>query len=314
MFRPQFQRKLLHPKFWPSWFGIGLWAGLCLVLPHPFQLWLGRRLGDLLLRFGGSRSRIAKINIDRCYPEFDEQQRQQLLRSTMQDTAIAIFESGDAWFWPDRRFKNKYRVSGLDHLQHALRENRGIVLLGIHFTTIEIGAAMLNLKCPISGFYRPHRNPVYEYVQARGRVRRNNNSGVIPNGDLRGLIKALRNGSVINYAPDQDYGRRRSTFAPFFNIMTATVKAPAQLASAGNAEIIPWITRRDRRNNRYLIEILPPISDQLGKGEAEDARYINRFVEEQVRKNPEQYLWVHRRFKTRPEGEASFYSRPESER
>ncbi len=306
MKRVVFSSKLLHPRYWLSWFAMSLWWLVTQLLPHPAQLWLGRRLGNVLYKLGGSRRHIAEVNIAKCYPELSEQAQADLVRATMQETAIGIFESGMAWFWPNWRFKGKYRVIGKEHIDAARESGDGVLFLGVHFTTIEIGASIVNLEFPISGFYRPHTNAVYEYVQAAGRIRRNKASQVIPNGDVRGIIKALRGGHCINYAPDQDYGRRRSVFAPFFTIPAATVKAPAQLSSAGKARVIPWITRREQ-DGQYVVEILPPITAQLGKDEYEDAVTINTLIEREVRKNPTQYLWVHRRFKTRPEGEASFY-------
>ena len=308
MNRPALDKKLFTPKYLISWIGIGLWYLACNLIPHPVQIFLGRQLGDLLCEIGGNRVDVARTNIARCFPELDLRSKEDLLRKTMQETSIAIFESGDAWFWPDFRFNGKFSLIGREHLEKAKSDNKGVLFLGVHFTTIEIGAAIINLEFPISGFYRPHKNAVYEFIQAAGRIRRNKRSTVIPNGDLRGLIKTLKQGGVINYAPDQDYGRRRSVFAPFFGISAATVKAPANLAKAGDAEIIPWVTRRNPLDNHYIVEVLPPITKQLGKSEDEDAQFVNSFIEAEVRKNPEQYLWVHRRFKTRPEGEESFYT------
>ncbi len=275
--------------------------------PFKLQIILGRTLGNLLYKYAKSRKHVAKRNIELCLPELNAQERDQLLRRVLQETGVAIFESGAGWFWPNWRFKNKYIINGTDHIRAAQTANKGVLFLGIHFTTIEIGASIVNLEFPISGFYRPHTNAIYEYVQAVGRIRRNKKSGVIPNGDVRGIVKALRAGNIVNYAPDQDYGRKRSVFAPFFKVNSATVKAPAQLASAGRAEIIPWVTRRDPQSDKYIIDIYPPITEHLNKSDYDDAVYINSFVEARVRENPEQYLWVHRRFKTRPEGEDKVY-------
>lgn len=302
----KFRAALLHPRYWLSWLAMLLWWSVS-QLPLPILIWLGRRLGDLIYIIGGSRKHIATRNIDACYPDLDSASREKLVKTTIQETAIGIFESGAAWFWPNWRFNGKYKLVGKEHIEKAQAEGKGVLFLGVHFTTIEIGASFVNLNFPISGFYRPHKNAVYEYLQAYGRIRRNSQSTVVPNNDVRGIIKALRKGTIINYAPDQDYGRDRSVFAPFFGIQTATVKAPSQLASAGKAEVIPWITKRDSATNTYRIEICEPITEQLGHGELEDAVTINNFVESKVRENTEQYLWVHRRFKTRPDNENSIY-------
>lgn len=307
MKRVKFSIELLHPKYFISWLGMGLWWLVVQMTPFKLQIILGRTLGNLLYKYAKSRKHVAKRNIELCLPELNAQERDQLLRRVLQETGVAIFESGAGWFWPNWRFKNKYIINGTDHIRAAQTANKGVLFLGIHFTTIEIGASIVNLEFPISGFYRPHTNAIYEYVQAVGRIRRNKKSGVIPNGDVRGIVKALRAGNIVNYAPDQDYGRKRSVFAPFFKVNSATVKAPAQLASAGRAEIIPWVTRRDPQSDKYIIDIYPPITEHLNKSDYDDAVYINSFVEARVRENPEQYLWVHRRFKTRPEGEDKVY-------
>ncbi|WP_370979252.1 LpxL/LpxP family Kdo(2)-lipid IV(A) lauroyl/palmitoleoyl acyltransferase [Agaribacterium sp. ZY112] len=302
-----FRPHLLHPRYLPSWLGLALWWSFCQLFPLSTQIWMGKQIGRMLARGNSSRKRIAQRNIELCYPEFNAQQQQLLVRRTLEETAIGIFESGCAWFWPNWRFRKRYTIKGMEFIEQARKSNKGVLFLGVHFTTIEIGASMVNLEFPISGFYRPHNNAVYEWAQAAGRVRRNAGSTVVPNGDVRGIIKALRNGAIINYAPDQDYGLRRSVFAPFFGIDTATVKAPAQLASAGRAEVLTWVTRRDSKTNHYTIEIGNSLSGKLGQDEKEDAKLINQFVEQEVRKNTEQYLWVHRRFKTRPPGETSLY-------
>jgi KDO2-lipid IV(A) lauroyltransferase len=307
MNRLQFSGTLLLPKYWPSWLGILLWYLICNLLPFPVQIWLGKQLGYLLYRCNIDRTRVARVNIDRCYPHLSEAQRESLLRHTMESTAIGIFESGAAWFWPRWRFVNKYRIEGLEHLEKCANSNTGVLLMGLHFTPIEIGAAFLNQRVAIAGFYRPHKNPVYEYIQALGRIKHNRKSQVIANDDVRKIVKALRSGVSVNYAPDQDYGRRRSVFAPFFGIQTATVKAPAQLAQAGRAEIIPWVCSRTSDYGQYVIKIYPPITDELTGDDLQNAKVINDFAEARIRDNPEQYLWVHRRFKTRPEGEESYY-------
>ncbi len=306
MARVDFSRRLLLPKYWLSWLGMACWWLLVQVLPFSMQILLGNLLGDLLYKSNSSRKRIAKKNIEICFPELPEVERTNILRETMRATGVGVFESGAAWFWPNWRLRKRFVVKGLEHLERAIGHEKGVLFMGVHFTPIEIGAACVNTVASIDGFYRPHTNAVYEYVQALGRVRRNSSSEVIPNEDVRGIVRALRAGKAVNYAPDQDYGRRRSVFVPFFGVQAATVKAPTQLVKAGRAEVIPWVTRR-LKNNTYEISIFKPITDQLDKGEQQDALTINRFIEARVRENPEQYLWVHRRFKTRPEGEPKLY-------
>lgn len=304
---PSFPFRLLQPKYWLSWFAVLFWWLLTQLLPFRAQLGLGCALGSLLYRVDISRCKVARRNLALCFPGLDEQAREKLLRDNMQSTCMGIFESGTAWFMPHFRFRHRYTMEGLENLNHAIEAKRGVLFMGMHFTAIEIGAAFVNFQCGIHGFYRPHSNPVYEYVQLRGRLRHNGVSTMIPNKDVRRAVKLLRKGAVINYAPDQDFGFHRYVFAPLFGLPAATVEAPAQLAKAGAAEVIPWTVIRQRCGS-YRIKIYPSITAHLTEDSLHNAHVINTYVEQRIREHPEQYLWAHRRFKTRPSGEATLYA------
>lgn len=269
-------------------------------------MWLGARIGRLAMRLSERRRRITQKNIDLCLPELDEQERKEIFRQAMESAGKAFFEIGMAWFWPRWRLRRLCTIEGLEHLQKAREEGRGVIFMGVHFTTIEVGAAFINISHSIDGFYRPHKNPVYDYIQRKGRERHNSQSTVIPRRDVRGIIRALRNGRVISYLPDQDYGRQHSVFVPFFNVPAATVTAPSHYLRIANALAIPFITGRNPDDSGYYIRIYPPLD--IGHGDdLEDANRINAFIESRIRENPGQYLWAHRRFKTRPDGERDFY-------
>lgn len=306
MHKPHFSKALLHPKLWPTWFGFALWWLLVQVLPYRLQMWAGAGVGRLAARLSERRRRITQKNIDLCLPELGEQERKKIFRQAMESAGKGFFETGMAWFWPRSRLQRLYTIEGLEHLRKAREEGQGVVFLGVHFTTIEIGAAFLNISHSIDGFYRPHKNPVYDYVQRKGRERHNDQSTAIPRKDVRGIIRALRNGRVINYMTDQDYGRQHSEFLPFFNIPAATVTAPSHYVRTGRARAIPYITGRNADDSGYYIRIYPPLD--IGHGDdLDDAIRINTFIENRIRENPGQYLWAHRRFKTRPDGERDFY-------
>lgn len=299
--------KLWHPKLWPTWFVMALWWLLVQLLPFNVQMWLGARLGRLAGRLSKRRSRITEKNLSLCFPDLAQEERDRLYRESMEAAGRAFFESGMAWFWPRWRLQKRYQIEGLEHLQKARDEGRGVIFLGIHFTTIEICAAFMNIAWSIDGFYRPHKNPVYEFVQRHGRERHNPESNTIPRKDVRGIIRALKNGRVINYTTDQDFGRKHSIFVPFFGLPTATVTAPSQLAKLGNALAIPYTTAANDEKTGYRIKIYPPIEGFGSGSEEEEAAKFNAFVEARIKENPGQYLWSHRRFKTRPNGEKDFY-------
>ena len=181
----------------------------------------------------------------------------------------------------------------------------------LHFTTIEIAGAMIALRHSLHATYRAHKNPVFEYMQRRQRLRydADNASRLLGRRDIRGMLRVLRSGETIWYSPDQDYGPKQSVFAPFFGVQAATVTGTSRLARIGNARVVPMTMTRLPGAEGYVMKIHAPLKDFPVNDDQADATRVNRFIEEQVRKHPEQYMWLHRRFKTRPEGEASFYRR-----
>lgn len=306
MARAKFQARLLHPKYWLNWLGFGFWYASSL-LPFRLQIILGRGLGALIFRVAKRRRAITKRNIDLCFPIKSEAERAQLVKDIFASVGIAVFETGMAWFWSKRRLDKIYTVEGLEHLHKAKEDGEGVILMAFHFTHIDIGAKLLGRSFSIDGTYRPHKNPVYDLVQAQGRKRHTEGGEAIPRGDVRAMVKALRSGRAIWYAPDQDYGPKHSIFVPLFGVPAATVTATSQLARLGKARIIPFTQTRKADGSGYHLVIYPPFENFPTKDEVADTTRINQFVEQRILEQPEQYLWVHRRFKTRPEGAADLY-------
>ncbi|WP_312379982.1 lipid A biosynthesis lauroyl acyltransferase [Stutzerimonas balearica] len=308
MDRPRFRTYFLHPRFWLLWLGLGL-LWLLVQLPYAALLRLGRVLGALMYRVAGARRRIARRNLELCFPALDEAARERLLKDNFASTGIAFFEMAMSWWWPRARLQRLAHIEGLEHLQAAQAEGRGVILMALHFTTLEIGAALLGQRHTIDGMYREHKNPLFDYIQRRGRERHNLDASAIEREDVRGMLKVLRAGRAIWYAPDQDYGRKQSLFVPLFGIPAATVTATTKFARLGRALVLPFTQERLADGSGYRLVIHPPLADFPGESEEADCLRINRWVEQVVSATPEQYLWAHRRFKTRPEGEASLYRR-----
>lgn len=285
-----------------------VWYIVVQVLPYKVQMNIGEMIGKIAQKFSHKRRVIAATNITRCFPELSQEEQKRILDASMISLGKGFMESGIAWFWPSCRLKHLCRIKGLKHLDEAKKEHHGVLFLAIHFTPIEICAALINMQISIDGFYRPHKNPIYEFIQCRGRTCRNKDSKVIPKNDTRGIVRALRNERVVNYAVDQDFGRHHSIFTPFFGISTATVTAPLLLAKLGNALVIPYTTKRIDGDKGYEVEIYPRLDINSSDDQQHNMCLINRFIEARIRENPEQYLWVHRRFKTRPVGEKTFYN------
>ena len=280
-------------------------------LPFALQHWLGQRIGDLLFIFRPSRTRVAQRNIAACFPAKTEAERERLLRENMRALGMGFFETLICRFGRLSILHKRFEVIGEEYLKEY--EDRGVVLLVFHFSNVELCAAALFSRFPLLVVYRPHNNPVIEFSQKRrwapleGQVSESDQSShLFDRIDVRGMVKALRQGKNIWIAADQDLGEKRTVFAPFFGIQTATPLAPSKLCQSGRAVALPVsFTRPDK--GRYRIEILPPLEGYPTGDNTEDAVRFNEVAEKIVLKEPESYLWAHRRFKTRPEGEEDFY-------
>jgi len=308
MDRPRFNRTFLHPRFWPLLLGLGL-LWLVVQLPYRALLVIGRLLGLGMYRIAGERRRIAARNLELCFPELPLVERQRLLKENFVSTGIAFFEMAMSWWWPKARLARLAHIEGLEHLQAAQQAGEGAILMALHFTTLEIGAALLGQRHTIDGMYREHKNPLFDFVQRQGRERHNLDSLAVEREDVRGMLKLLRKGRAIWYAPDQDYGAKQGIFVPLFGIPAATVTATTKFARLGKARVVPFTQQRLADGSGYRLVIHPPLEDFPGESEEADCLRINQWVEASIRDCPEQYLWAHRRFKSRPPGSPKLYEK-----
>ena len=285
----------------------GIWWSIA-QLPFSILLFLGEILGRLAFKFRSSRKSIAERNIELCFPHLSSDEREEMVRDNFVNLGIAIMEIGIAWWWSKERFSRLLHIEGAENLTNA--SENGVLLLGIHYTTLEIGAAAATtVYDKVDGMYRAHGNPVYDYLQARGRISKScGDSSVYERKDVRGCLKALKSGRALWYGPDQDYGLGSGLFAPFFGVQAATVNATARFVQKSGATIIPFTHIRLPGDAGYKITFYPALNNFPIGDDLKDAITINELIEQFIRLKPEQYLWVHRRFKTRPEGEKDFYS------
>ena len=300
---------LLAPRHWPTWLGAGLLRVLAVTLPVDALIALGRGLGRFSLPFAGRRREITAINVGLCFPALSEAERQDLVRRHFESLGIAVFEFCLGWWAPDARLEDRVRVEGLENLRAAFERGKGVILLSAHFTTLEIGGRFLAMHTrglPLNAMYRRSDNPVVEWVL---RDRRRHHFGEpIGRDDVRAMVRALKKNEAVWYAFDQNYkGRKNRVFAPFFGIAAATNTATSRLAQATGAAVVPFFTRRLPDGKRYVQRIDPPLADFPSGDPAADAARLNALIEGWVKEAPEQYLWSHRRFKTRPKGETRFY-------
>lgn len=297
---PTFSWHFLSPQYFLTWLTIGLLYVLSW-LPLSWQIGLGKLIGRLLYKVLKKRRKTAYRNLELCFPNMSHKEINSLVKKNFENAGIALFESGISWWWPSWRAKRICRVKGQEHIDIALSEGKGIFLLFFHIFPLEMMARVLGENgYPCVGFYRPHNNKLLEWIQYRGRCR--SNRYMIGKRDVKGLLKALSKGEVTVYLPDHDYGPNRSVFAPFFAVdKAATTTGTEIFASHKNAVTIPTKLKRSHDNRYYEVEFLPALSGYPGEDSLQNAKQINTWVEAAVLDNMEQYMWVHRRFKTRPE-------------
>ena len=293
-------------RYWPTWMGLGLlW---CLSrLPYAWQLGSGRLLGRLLRRLGRRREQIAAVNLALCFPDLEKDARDQVIGELFDSIGIGVMEMAMSWWAPDSKLQPLSSIQGLEHLQAALQQGKGVILLSGHFTTLEIGGRLLAQRAPFHVMYREHKNAAFEAVMQAARVR--NFEKAIPRGDLRGMLNSLKNNVPVWYAPDQDYGADQSVFVPFFGIPAASITGTTRLARISGAPVVPFFQTRLPGARGYRLTLYPALEHFPGASVEEDTRRINAILEERIREQPGQYLWVHRRFKTRPAGEPGVYDR-----
>ncbi|OOF56805.1 Kdo(2)-lipid IV(A) acyltransferase [Rodentibacter genomosp. 2] len=304
---PTFQRTFLTPKYWGFWLGLALWRAI-LLLPYPILRHIGNGLGWFFsrLKIGKRRAAITRRNLELCFPDMPENERETLLQENLHSVGMAIIETGMAWFWSDARIKKWSKIEGLHHLKENQQD--GIIFVGVHFLTLELGARIVGLHHPGLGVYRPNDNPLMDWLQTQGRLR--SNKDMLDRKDLRGMIKALRQGETIWYAPDHDYGRKNAVFVPFFAVPDActTTGSYYLLKSSPKSKIIPFAPLRNQDGSGYTVSISPPVDFTDLEDETNIAIRMNRLVEKEILKGVAQYMWLHRRFKTRPsENDPSLY-------
>jgi KDO2-lipid IV(A) lauroyltransferase len=303
--RPEFTRSLLAPRHWPAWLGVAaVW--LIAHLPQATLPWLGRRLGALVARIPSARRRIAAANIALCFPALDPAQRATLVDANLRDIGMMMVEFALGWLGSDRRMAAlPTAIEGLEHLEAARARGKGVLLVGGHFSHLELCARLVSQRIRIAGMYRRMDSTVFEWVVLRARLRYA--AAMFDKDDIRGTVKYLRAGGTLWYAPDQDMRSKDTVFVPFFGVPAATITATHHLARMSGALVIPFFHRRLPDGGGYALRLGAPLDGFPGTDVGTDTARVNACIEQMVREAPEQYLWVHKRFKTRPPGAPAIY-------
>lgn len=289
---------------WPGWIGVVVIWTLG-ALPRRPTLALCEALGPLLHRLAGRRRRIAERNLSRCFPEWPAERVDAVTRAHFRCIGRMIAETAWSWSGNDARIDRLGEVRGLNHLERARDRGRGVLVVTAHLTCLEIGARIAARRVHGSGIYRPLGSEVIEWYQNRRRARFCKH--MLSKRNLRAAVRMLRDGEVLWYAPDQDFGSQQSVFAPFFGIPAATLLATHRLPQMTRCAVVMMFPRYDRAERRYDVEFMPPLASFPSDDPVADLTRINALIEDHVRSCPEQYWWIHRRFKSRPPGEPPFY-------
>jgi KDO2-lipid IV(A) lauroyltransferase len=295
----------ITPATWPTWIGLGLLRMVCW-LPHRMALGVGSGLGRLAYLAGGKRRAIVRRNIELCFPELSPADQEDLVRRHFASLGQSFVEMGLGRWATDRHLNSITSIDGLDNVQAALDTGKGVILLGAHFTTLEIsGRVVKDILPPFYAVYRKLRSEFATEMMLKGRQR--SVEGTIEKRDIKQMVRRLREGSIVWYAPDQSYNRKGSEVVPFFGIPSMHNTATSTLARLGKAEVVPFVSRR-LDNGHYQISFLPRFEDfPTDDAVADTMRYVD-VLERQIRKAPEQYFWVHRKFKNLPDGYPDYYA------
>ena len=289
---------LAVPRYVAVW---TLYAGMraLLLLPYELQLAVGKRFGRVAWHAMRKRRRIADRNIEICMPELSAEERAALVKRHFEALGASLIETTMGWFGPVDEIKRRVTIRGEEHLRAALERGRGVVLYSAHFTSLEFNFAALRPLCPrITGMYKEQRNPAINRLMARGRNR--NVDETFAKDNVRAMIRNLGRNAIVWYASDQSYGRKGSALVPFFGVPAMTNTAICRIAERTGAVVLPYFYRRLPGEARYVVDILPPLENFPSDDPAADVARLNRLLEDYIRLCPEQYLWIHQRFKGRP--------------
>lgn len=287
------------PRHWPTWLGIGALA-LLARLPWRLQRALGGGIGNVLRWTLRDRRRVAARNLELCFPELDAGARDALLRRHFAALGTALFEFGRAWWGSVEPQRRGLVVEGVEHIERARAAGRGVIVVSGHFTTLEMCARLACDHVPLAGMYRIYPQPAMEWAVLRGRSRYA--AGMFAKDDVRGVARHLKRGGLLWYAPDQDPSKGDSVFVPFFGQPAKSLKSTHQLARLSGAAVVMFQHFR-RDDGGYTLRFWPAF-DAFPSDDADaDTARVIAAIETMAREAPEQYLWIHRRFKRRPDGE-----------
>lgn len=308
---PENRPNFLAPRFWGTWLGVGL-LRVSFMLPDRAQFSIGKLIGRLAYRLAGSRLRIVQINLRLCFPDKTADQRESLARQHFENLGLAIVETARAWWGDDTMFENAVVFEGLEHLEAARKRHPALVVITGHFTTLEISGRFLKQHlAPFDALYRANRSPLTDDLIRKGRLR--SARALIEKSDIRAMVRSLRDGVSVWYAPDQSYRRKFAAAMSFFDQPAMTNTATTRLVNMGKAGLIPCYCFRSGDNAfKYTVRFEAEIEVAKDADAVEVTKATVASLETAIREYPAQYFWVHRRFKSASAEIPDVYARRES--
>jgi KDO2-lipid IV(A) lauroyltransferase len=290
----------LAPKYWPMWLAFGL-LRLVTFLPLSILQSAGSALGIFIYRVVPSRRRAARINLKQAYPDYSDEQIDELNKKSFSSLGISIFETGISWFTSSKNLQKICQIEGKEYLDRAMAENKGVLLLTGHFTTLEMGGHLIGTYVDkYNAVYKRAHDPLFNALMVHYRSKMGDE--LIETRNVRAIIRGLKNGHATWFGPDQDFADQDVVFTPFLGGIASTLTATAKIAKMTGAAVVPFYPVRLDKGKGYKLVVLPALEDfPSGDIEADSAR-VNRTIERMVYDCPEQYLWSHKRFKTQADG------------
>lgn len=276
-----------------------LWMRAIVLLPFRWQLAAAKRLGGWSHHVLGRRRRVVDRNLAACFPELSEEQRNALARAHFEALGASLVEMAMGWFGAIERIRRLVRIEGRQHLEQAIGQDRGVILFSAHFTPFEIFFPVLGPLCPrFSGMYKLQRNPVMNRIMTKGRGR--STDSLYDKDSVRDMLRELRRKAVVWYASDQSYTQKGSALIPFFGVPAMTNTSITRIAKISGAVVLPYFCRRAPDDSAYIMTIGAPLADFPSDDPVADMKRFTALLENYILTCPEQYWWVHRRFKGRP--------------
>ena len=293
------------PRYWPVWAGMGVLRLICL-LPHRSALAIGRALGRLAYAVGGSRRAIVRRNIELCFPQLTPDELDALVFDHFKALGMTVIEMGLGRWASDKHLASITKLNGIEHVHDALQSGKGVILLSAHFTTLEIMGRVLAANMPpFDAVFRRNRSEFMTELQRTGRER--SAASTIEKRDIKQMVKSLRAKRSVWYAPDQSYNRKGSEVIAFFGVPAMHTTATSTLARLGKAAVVPFFPRR-LKDSTYELTLYPAFEDFPSDDPVADTERYVELLEQHVRTCPEQYFWVHRKFKDLPDGYPNYYA------